>query len=104
MLRMVLVPVPGRFELRLLLLRFEPEDRLWEKIGRTGRFVRLSRRSSSLSFEDSTSHTEERIFSLFSAAGGGGDGSAISGSEGISACAERLVSSSADQIEETVDR
>jgi hypothetical protein len=104
MLRIVLDPVPGRCELRLLLLRFEPEERLCEKIGRTGRFVRLSRRSSSLSLEDSTSQTEERVFSLFSATGGGGDSSAISGSEAVSAWAERLVSSSADQIDETVDR
>lgn len=104
MLRIVLDPVPGRWRLRVLLLRFEPEERLWEKIVRVGRLVRLSRRSSSLSLEGSTSQTEDLVVSVARAAGGGGVGSAISRSESVSGSPARLVTSSADQMEETVDR
>jgi hypothetical protein len=42
MLKIVLEPVPGRWRLRVLLLRFEPEERLWEKIGRVGSLVTTS--------------------------------------------------------------
>jgi hypothetical protein len=102
----VLEPVPGRWRLRVLLLRFEPEERLWEKSGRVGSLVRLSRRSSSLSLEGSTSQTEDLVVSFARAAGGGGVGSAMSRSESVSGAgsAARLVDSSADQMEETVDR
>lgn len=94
----------------MLLLRFEPEERLWEKIGRVGSLVRLSRRSSSLSLEGSTSQTEDLVVSVARAAGGGGVGSVMSRSESVSGSgfgsgsAARLVDSSADQMEETVDR
>lgn len=100
----MLEPVPGRWRLRVLLLLFEPEERLWEKTGRVGRLVRPSRRSSSLSFEWSTSQTEDLVVSVARAAGGGGVGSAISRSESVSGSPARLVNSSADQMEETVDR
>lgn len=100
----MLEPVPGRWRLRVLLLRFEPEERLWEKIGRVGSLVRLSRRSSSLSFDGSTSQTEDLVVSVARAACGGGVGSAISRSESVSGSPARLVNSSADQMEETVDR
>lgn len=100
----MLEPVPGRWRLRVLLLRFEPEERLWEKIGRVGSLVRLSRRSSSLSFDGLTSQTEDLVFSVAKAACGGGVGSAISRSESVSGSPARLVDSSADQMDETVER
>ena len=107
MLRIVLDPVPGRWRLRVLSLRFEPEERLWgwEKTGRLGSLVRLSRRSSSLSLlEGSTSQTEDLVVSVARAAGGGGVGAAISRSESVSPSPASLVDSSADQIDETVER
>jgi hypothetical protein len=69
-----------------------------------GSLVRLSRRSSSLSLGESTSQTEDLVVSVFRAAGGGGVGSAMSRSESVSASPARLVNSSADQMDETVDR
>lgn len=102
----MLDPVPGRWRLRVLSLRFEPEERLWlwEKTGRFGSLVRLSRRSSSLSLEGSTSQTEDLVVSVARAAGGGGVGAAISRSESVSASPASLVDSSADQMDETVER
>lgn len=105
MFKIVLVPVPGRV-LRVLLLRLEPDERLWAKFGRDGSLVRLSRRSSSLSLELSTSQTEDRVSSFFRAAAGGGVTSAMEPSEPSceSAWADRLASSSEDQLDETVDK
>lgn len=83
--------------LRMLLLRFEPDDRLFDMLVRVGRLARLSERSSSL--DSRTSHTEEVVLSWLNRAGSG-----AAGSEATS-CAEGAPgNSSSDQTEDTLDR
>lgn len=113
MLKIVLAPVPGRL-LRVLLLRvlllrldlLEPDDRLAAIIGRDGSMVRLSRRSSSLSLELSTNQTVDLIGSSLRAAAGGGVTATneLSEPDCGSALEARLVCSSEDHSEDTVDR
>lgn len=102
----MLEAVPGRFRLRLLLLRFEPEERLIGKPGRGGRFVRLSRRSSS-SLSVTGQSLELLVFELRATASGtAGSDMDISrtGVDSGSPVAARLDSSSSDQTDDTRDR
>jgi hypothetical protein len=103
MCQTVLEAVPGRLRLRVLLLRFEPEERLPRNPGRGGRFVRLSKRSSSS--VSVTSHTLEVLVLDVKAAGGmlGSEGSRA-GVESGSPVAARLARSSSDQTDDTRDR
>lgn len=83
--------------LRMLLLRFEPDDRLFDTSLRVGRLAKLSRRSSSL--DSRTSHTEEVVLFRLSRAGSGAAGSVAS------CCMEDTPgTSSSDQTDETLDR
>lgn len=93
--------VPGRLVLRKLLLRFDPDDKLFGKPVRTGRLVKLSRRSSSCG--SCTSQTDEEVFFRFSAAGGrpGSDNWAL---ETSSSGDDTPESSSSDQTDGTLDR
>jgi hypothetical protein len=102
----VLEAVPGRFRLRLLLLRFEPEERLCGKPGRGGRFVRLSRRSSS-SLSVIGQMLELLVFELRATASGtAGSDIDISrtGVDSGSPAAARLARSSSDQTDDTRER
>lgn len=103
MCQTVLEAVPGRLRLRVLLLRFEPEERLPGNPGRGGRLVRLSRRSSSS--VSVTSHTLEVLVLDVKAEGGmlGSEGSRA-GVDSGSPVAERLARSSFDQTDDTRDR
>ena len=98
----MLLPVPGRIMLRklllrMLLLRFEPDDTL--RPDRMGRLVKLSRRSSS--WGSLTSQTDERVLD-FRAAGSGAAGSDVPLS--LLSWDAWSSSSSEDQLEDTVDR
>lgn len=96
-----LEPVPGRLVLRKLLLRFDADDRLFGKPIRTGRLVKLSRRSASCG--SCTSQTDEEVFFRFSAAGGT-IGSNNWAREPSSSDDDTPESSSSDHTDDTFDR
>lgn len=106
----VLEPVPGRLRLRRLLLRklllrLEPEDKLCGKPRRLGRFVRLSKcSSSSASF---TNQTVDLLVFEFRATDDGIADDMIAGSESVletSTSTGWSGNSSADHIDDTRER
>lgn len=83
--------------LLMLLLRFEPDDRLFDTSVRFGRFGKLSKCSSSL--DSQTSHTEEVVLFRFSR-----PGSDAAGSVAPSNGEDTPGSSASDQTDDTRDR
>ncbi len=103
MCQTVLELVPGRVRLRVLLLRFEPEDRLPGKPGRGGRLVRLSCRSSS-SVSVTSRTLELLVWEISDVSGIVGSDISRAGVCSFSPAAARLTRSSSDQTDETRDR